>query len=330
MPDSVRFVSEASDILTRDADVHAFPRNPRSLRPANTDRGDFTQRAQSTAKSAKILDFFFAPLCGLCAKSGATPGRCGQPRRTAVSGGQRLGRMAAAERGGHPDPHAILCPVSPILRLAALLSIVAFAAGCPSPPPPVPAPSPVPTPIAAPEDPAPDDHCSGGDEQPCTWVRRLAVPAMRAGALVRLVQSYEDAMTLDGADRSGPHVKPLLDETVEPVTQVCVAGKLDPGPHGKVVKLLADTRDPRAEPCFTRTLQGYEPDRTEDDVRAVCRAVAAMKLQSAAAPPSGSPRSPSSTRSRRRATRRSRGGSRRSPTTPPARRIRRGCASTRR
>ena len=71
-----------SDILTRDADVHAFPRNPRSLRPGNIDRGDFTQRAQSTAKSAKNFDFFFAPfapLCGLCAKSGATPGRCGQP-----------------------------------------------------------------------------------------------------------------------------------------------------------------------------------------------------------------------------------------------------------
>jgi HEAT repeat protein len=122
------------------------------------------------------------------------------------------------------------------------------------------------------------------ENEPETHVKRLSDPATRAAAATRLVQFFEDAMTRDDKNREGPTVKPLLDQIVEPMTQICVAGDLDERTNSKLIKFLADARDPRGEACLVKALKDYKVDSTEDDVRSAVRAVAAMKLKGAAGP----------------------------------------------
>src|SRR6202012_3469376 len=94
------------------------------------------------------------------------------------------------------------------------------------------------------------------ENDPATWVKKLDDAATRAPAVSRLIQFYEDKMTQDKDDRT----------------------------NSKLIKFLSDTRDPKAEPCFIKTLKDYKPDATEEDVRSVSRAVAGMKLKSASGP----------------------------------------------
>jgi hypothetical protein len=122
------------------------------------------------------------------------------------------------------------------------------------------------------------------ENDPATHVKKLEDPTTRVAAVSRLIQFYEDKMTQDKGDRNGPQVKPLLEQIVEPLTQRCVAADLDERTNAKLIKFLSDTRDPKAEPCFIKTLKDYKPDTTEEDVRSVCRAVTAMKLKPAAGP----------------------------------------------
>jgi hypothetical protein len=145
------------------------------------------------------------------------------------------------------------------------------------------------------------------ENDPSTWVKRLDDPATRAAAVSRLIQFYEDKVTQDKRDKGVQctedtattvcqsracgtdntcklQVDDLLKIAVEPLTQRCVAADLDDRTNSKLIKLLSDTRDPKAEPCFIKTLKDYKVDATEDDVRNVARAVGAMKLKSAAGP----------------------------------------------
>jgi hypothetical protein len=121
-------------------------------------------------------------------------------------------------------------------------------------------------------------------DTPAAWVARLDDAQTRPEALRRLVQAYDDALTQDAGDRAGAHVKPLLDAVVAPLAQRCVALDLDAGSRVKLVKLLAETRDARAEACFAKTLADYQPDATEESVRDVCRAVVAGHLTGLAGP----------------------------------------------
>jgi hypothetical protein len=147
----------------------------------------------------------------------------------------------------------------------------------------------------------------GDENDPATHVKKLEDPATRSQAVSRLILFYEDKATADKHDKGvactsdtetavcqsricAPdntcklQMQPLLDVIVEPMTQRCVAADLDDRTNSKLIKFLADTRDPKAEPCFIKTLKDYKPDNTEEDVRNVARAVGAMKLKSAAGP----------------------------------------------
>jgi hypothetical protein len=124
----------------------------------------------------------------------------------------------------------------------------------------------------------------GDEADPATHVKKLSDTATRAPAVGRLDQFFQDAMTRDKDDRNGPTVKPLLDLIVQPLTETCVAGDMDERTNAKLIKLLADTRDPKAEPCFIKALKDYKVDTTEDDVRNAARAIKALKLKSSAAP----------------------------------------------
>lgn len=122
------------------------------------------------------------------------------------------------------------------------------------------------------------------ENDPMTHVDRLKDPATRPGAVNRLVQFFEDAMTRDEKNREGPTVKPLLDKIVKPMNEVCVAGDLDERTNSKLIKFMSDARHPDGEPCLVKALKDYKPDSTEEDIRWAARAVGYMKLKTAAGP----------------------------------------------
>ncbi|MBK8251349.1 MAG: hypothetical protein IPK82_01605 [Polyangiaceae bacterium] len=120
------------------------------------------------------------------------------------------------------------------------------------------------------------------ENDPMTHVDRLKDPATRPGAVNRLVQFFEDAMTRDEKNREGATVKPLLDKIVKPMNEVCVAGDLDERTNSKLIKFMSDARHPDGEPCLVKALKDYKPDSTEEDIRWAARAVSSMKLKGAA------------------------------------------------
>lgn len=122
------------------------------------------------------------------------------------------------------------------------------------------------------------------ENDPKTHVERMDDPVTLPGAVNRLVQFFEDAMTRDNKDRNGPTVKPLLDKIIEPMTQKCVAGNLDERTNSKLIKFISDTRDPRGSACLIKALKDYKPDSTEEDLRWAVRGLGAMKSKDAAGP----------------------------------------------
>lgn len=170
-------------------------------------------------------------------------------------------------------------------RLSPVIAgLLAACAGC-APPADAPPARPPAVTIKAPPPGATEPASSVDEGDPSTQVARLKEPALRAPALKRLTQMFEDAMTSDGGDRDGAHVRPLLDRIVEPLAQTCAAGGLDPKARSLAVKLLADARDPRAAPCFIAILKEYQPEREgEEDVQTALRAVGRMRLAAAASP----------------------------------------------
>ena len=122
------------------------------------------------------------------------------------------------------------------------------------------------------------------ENDPLTHVDRLKDPATRPGAVNRLVQFFEDAMTRDEKNREGKTVKPLLDKIVKPMNEVCVAGDLDERTNSKLIKFMSDARHADAEPCLVKALKDYKVDSTEEDIRWAARAVGATKMASAAGP----------------------------------------------
>src|SRR5688572_15675081 len=92
------------------------------------------------------------------------------------------------------------------------------------------------------------------ENDPQTWVKYLEDPGKKPAAVKRLIQFFDDAMTKDKDNREGEHVKPLLDVIIPPLTEQCVNGDLDDRTRSQLVKLLSDSRDKRAEPCFVKTL----------------------------------------------------------------------------
>lgn len=122
------------------------------------------------------------------------------------------------------------------------------------------------------------------ENDPETHIKRLEDPRLAPAAVKRLIQFFEDAMTRDKQNREGPTVQPLLGKIVEPLAKKCVDGNLNEGTKSQLIKFLSDARDPRAEPCYVHVLSDYKPDSTEEDVRWVARAVAAMKIPAASQP----------------------------------------------
>lgn len=112
------------------------------------------------------------------------------------------------------------------------------------------------------------------ENEPSTWVKRLDDPAQRAGAIKRLNQFFEDALNKSNKDAESPEVKKLLDVMIEPLTQQYVNTALDEKTRKELIKFLADTRDKRALPAFTKALNEYEAGKNDEDAKVSAQAIA--------------------------------------------------------
>lgn len=120
------------------------------------------------------------------------------------------------------------------------------------------------------------------ENDPKTWVKRLDDPAQRAPAIKRLSQFFEDGLNKNkeqGAD--APEVKALLDTVVEPLARIYTTTTLDEKTRKETIKFLADTRDKRAFPAFTKAFNEFEPGKNDDDVKVSAQAVASMARKEA-------------------------------------------------
>lgn len=109
------------------------------------------------------------------------------------------------------------------------------------------------------------------------FVADLRDVAKRDAAIKRLSQAVTDAFAADQGKTPQPNVERTLNTVVEPLTASCVHGDLPTQLRNNVVKLLADTHDPRARPCLKKALEDYRPDSDGEDVTNVLLAIAQTK-----------------------------------------------------
>lgn len=121
------------------------------------------------------------------------------------------------------------------------------------------------------------------DEQAAeTHVKRLTDPVKRTASVERLIQMYNDKMTLDRQDRNGEHVKPLFGAILGPLSELAEKGDLDQKTQGKLLAMLADTRDPRVVKALVKALDSYKmddkrPDDFDTNMNDVVRNIGEMK-----------------------------------------------------
>jgi hypothetical protein len=114
------------------------------------------------------------------------------------------------------------------------------------------------------------------ESDPGTWVKRLDDPAQRPSAIKRLSQFFDDTMTKTNKDRKDPALKGLLDQIVDPLAKQYTAGNLDDKTRKDLIKVLADMRDPRADPALAKAFNEYEPGKNDEDVKYAAQAVKGM------------------------------------------------------
>jgi hypothetical protein len=128
--------------------------------------------------------------------------------------------------------------------------------------------------------------CEGDDKAPETHVKRLSDPIKRTAAVERLIQMYNDKMTNDKQDRNGPAVKPLLDVIVQPLADLAEKADLDQKTQGKLLAMLADTRDPRVVKALVKAVDSYKmddkrPEEFDTNMNDVVRNLGEMKATEA-------------------------------------------------
>ena len=105
------------------------------------------------------------------------------------------------------------------------------------------------------------------ENDPKTWVKRLDDPAQRTPAIKKLNEMFDSAMSNSGNNREDPKVKAVVDDSTEALAKTYVAGNLDEKTRKDLMKLLAETGDPRAAPAFAKAFQDYEPGKNDEDVK---------------------------------------------------------------
>lgn len=121
------------------------------------------------------------------------------------------------------------------------------------------------------------------ENKPEYHIKRLDDLAMRPSSVKRLQQFFEDAMTRADKNRADPQVKELLDKMVPPLTKTYMEASAEDRTKGEILKLLADTRDVRAKEAWIKALKDYQPNLTEDQIKAAVRAIEDTKVTDDAA-----------------------------------------------
>jgi hypothetical protein len=111
------------------------------------------------------------------------------------------------------------------------------------------------------------------ENDPKTWVKRLDDPAERASAIKRLSAFFDDTMTKTNKNREAPEMKALLDDIVPALTKTYVSVTIDEKTRKDLIKLLADTRDPRTTPALAKAFNEYEPGSSDEDVKFASQSV---------------------------------------------------------
>lgn len=111
------------------------------------------------------------------------------------------------------------------------------------------------------------------ESKPEYYIKRLDDPTVRAAAVKRLIQFFEDAMTRADKNREEPNVKALLDKLVPPLTKTYMTGGLDDSTRFEILKLLADSRDVRAKSAWVKALSDYQPNLSDDEAKNAARAI---------------------------------------------------------
>ena len=128
------------------------------------------------------------------------------------------------------------------------------------------------------------------ESQPDYWVEKLSDQKWRPRAVKRLQQFFEDAATRANKDLTNPEVKALLDKIIGPLTDTYVNAYADMDTKTRVtlIKLLADFRDPRAEPALKKAFEEFaaRPREAKDDadIKWAIRAQTDLKLPGLAGP----------------------------------------------
>lgn len=128
------------------------------------------------------------------------------------------------------------------------------------------------------------------EDQPQYWVERLRDAELRARAIARLEQLFEDAYTRSDAALSDPGVRALIDVTVEPLTRTYVQrfDKLGSEERVRLIKLLASYRDARSEPAlrmaFEQSARGRLTAKEDRDLKWAAQANRQLRLESLAMP----------------------------------------------
>ncbi len=128
------------------------------------------------------------------------------------------------------------------------------------------------------------------ESQPDYWVEKLEDAKWKPQAVKRLQQFFEDAATRSNNDLTNPEVKALLDKIIGPLTNTYVSGyeELDGKTRVTLIKLLADFRDPRAEPALKKAFEEFakRPRESKDDadIKWAIRAQTDLKLPGLAGP----------------------------------------------
>jgi hypothetical protein len=103
-------------------------------------------------------------------------------------------------------------------------------------------------------------------------------------AIRALIHFHSDAMMRSRQNAGDPVVQGVLDEIVEPLANVYVAGNLEPSTRILLIRFFAETRDPRAGRAFIHACHGFAtatgPD--EEDVQHASAAIAGLKFEEAA------------------------------------------------
>jgi hypothetical protein len=128
------------------------------------------------------------------------------------------------------------------------------------------------------------------EAQPQYWVERLNDAELRARAIARLEQLFEDAYTRGNASLSDPGVLAVIDVTVEPLTRTYVQRfeKLGWKERVTLIKLLASYRDARSEPAlrmaFEQSARGRFTAKEDRDLKWAAQANGQLRLESLAMP----------------------------------------------